>query len=194
MATPDAITLLREDHATVRKLFKDFFKAGDRAYATRRRIAGRIITELSTHAGIEEAVFYPRVRVAVPRADQDVLESLEEHHIVKWTCSELEGMNPREERFAAKMQVLMERVTHHMKEEETGLFPEVRRAFSRADLVAMGDDLRAARTAVPKRPHPRAPDQPPGNIAAAMVSAPVDELVKNVRVAVRKGAKAVVGG
>lgn len=193
MATQDAIAVLRADHATARRLFKEFSAAGDRAHATRRRIVDRIITELSVHAGIEETVFYPRVRAALPKVETDVLEALEEHHIVKTTCAELETMNPRDERFAAKVQVLSENVTHHMKEEETGLFPEVRRLFSRADLLTMGEDLRAARSAVPTRPHPHAPDEPPGNIAAALVSTPVDEVVKTVRGAVERGRRAVSG-
>lgn len=191
--TQDALALLREDHNTVKRLFRNFFRAGDRAHATRRRIADRIITELSIHAGIEESILYPRMRAAIPRAGMDVLEALEEHHVVKTTCAELETMNPRDERFAAKMQVLMENVTHHIGEEESDLFPQVRRAFSRSELRAMGDDLRAARQVVAKRPHPHAPDQPPGNVAAALVAAPVDEVVKNLRGVVRRGARVVTG-
>jgi hypothetical protein len=43
----------------------------------------------------------------------------EEHHVVKWTLSELEGMDPSNERFDAKASVLFESVRHHVKEEET---------------------------------------------------------------------------
>ncbi|HEX9375364.1 MAG TPA: hypothetical protein VGB19_03890 [Actinomycetota bacterium] len=35
----DAITLLREDHRNVRDLFRQFEKAGDRAFKTKRRLA-----------------------------------------------------------------------------------------------------------------------------------------------------------
>src|SRR3712207_4139527 len=48
----------------------------------------------------------------------------EEHHVVKWLLSELEGMAPDAERFEAKVTVLMENVRHHVKEEESDLFPE----------------------------------------------------------------------
>jgi hemerythrin superfamily protein len=193
MPAQDGIALLREDHRAVKKLFKEFFATGERAHATRRRIADRIISELSVHSGVEETVLYPRARLAVPRADSEVLEALEEHHIVKATCAELEKMKPADERFAAKMQVLMENVTHHIREEESELFPKLRKAFSRDEMLAMGEDMRAAKAVVPSRPHPHAPDQPPGNVAAATVAAPVDAAVTVVGTAVRRGRSALAG-
>jgi hypothetical protein len=59
----------------------------------------------------------------VPTKDVEVLEALEEHHIVKLTCAELERMHPTDERFAAKMQVLMENVKHHVGEEDASRGP-----------------------------------------------------------------------
>lgn len=191
MPAQDGIALLKEDHRTVKKLFREFFAAGDRAHATRRGIAHKVIAELSIHSGIEETVLYPRTRAAVPRVDDEVLEALEEHHIVKTTCAELERMHPSDERFAAKMRVLMENVKHHIDEEESDLFPTLRKAFSRDELRAMGEDMRAARAIVPTRPHPGAPDEPPGNLAAAAVTAPVDAAVNAVGAVVRRSRKAV---
>jgi hypothetical protein len=43
----DGVTLLRTDHKTVEKLFKEFEKAGPGAHVTRRRIVDQIIAELS---------------------------------------------------------------------------------------------------------------------------------------------------
>ncbi len=111
----DAITLLKDDHRTVKALFRKFEQAGDRAYATKRKLVDRITEELSIHAAIEEQVFYPSVRHAIEATEDDVLESLEEHHIVKWTLSELEKMDPKDERFDAKVTVLIESVEHHMR-------------------------------------------------------------------------------
>jgi hemerythrin-like domain-containing protein len=193
MAAQDGIALLREDHRAVKKLFTEFTATGDRAHAARRRLADKIITELSIHAGIEESVLYPRARAAVPKVESDVLEALEEHHIVKTTCAELEKLQPSDERFAAKMQVLIENVKHHIGEEESELFPKLRKAFSRDELIVMGEDMRAAKRAVPSRPHPGAPDQPPGSTAAAAVSTPVDAARKTVGAVVRRGRSAVAG-
>lgn len=193
MPTQDGIALLKDDHRAVKKMFRDFFAVSDRAHATRRKLADKIILELSLHAGIEETVLYPRTRAAIPAVNDEVLEALEEHHIVKATCAELEKMNPRDERFAAKMQVLSENVKHHIDEEENDLFPRLRKAFSRDELRAMGEDMRAARAIVPSRPHPHAPDEPPGNLVVSAVAAPVDAAVNAVGSAVRRGRRAVAG-
>ena len=193
MSGQDAIALLREDHTRARALFKEFFATTGRAHAARRRIADRIIAELSVHAGIEEAVLYPQARAGVPDTGTDVLEALEEHHIVKATCAELRDLDTHDECFAPKMQVLMENVTHHMREEERDLFPRLRRALSPGELLAMGEDLRSARAAVPKTPHPHAPDEPPGNLAVNAVAVPVEAAVRSLTQAVRRGRRGVTG-
>ena len=64
------------------------------AVVEKRKIVDRIIEELSVHAAIEEQVFYPVARATVPDTEDIVLESLEEHHIVKWMLSELDGLDP----------------------------------------------------------------------------------------------------
>lgn len=163
----DAITLLKNDHKTVERLFKQFEKAekaGDDE--TKASVVDSIIEELSIHAAIEEQEFYPAVREAVPTVEDDVLEGLEEHHIVKWTLSELDGMDPSDERFDAKVTVLIESVRHHVEEEEGEMFPQVRQALGRKRLGEIGDAMEEAKKTAPTRPHPKAPDTPPGNIAA----------------------------
>jgi hemerythrin superfamily protein len=159
----DAITLLKQDHRTVEKLFKSYEKTGDKAHKARRDLVDQIIEELSIHAAIEEQVFYPRVRQEVPDAEDTVLEGLEEHHIVKWTLSELEGLEPSDERFHPKVTVLMESVRHHVEEEESEMFPEVRKAMGRKALTELGEVLEKAKASVPTSPRPKAPDTPPGN-------------------------------
>ena len=159
----DAIAELKQDHRQVEQLFKRFEKAGDGARRAKRDTVAAMILELSRHAGIEELVFYPAVRAEVGDADSDVLEALEEHHLVKVVLHELEDLDPADERFDAKVTVLMENVRHHVKEEEHDLFPTVREYLGRTRLRELGDELRAARTRVPTRPHPGAPDAPPGN-------------------------------
>jgi hemerythrin-like domain-containing protein len=172
----DAITLLKDDHRTVEKLFRRFEEAGDRAYVEKRKLVDRIIEELSIHAAVEEQLFYPVTRATVPAVEDTALESLEEHHIVKWTLSELEGMDPADERFDAKVTVLIEHVRHHVEEEEQEFFPEVRSELGRTTLADLGDAMAEAREAAPLRPHPRSPDTPPGNVVTGTVAGIVDRV------------------
>src|SRR4028118_2193773 len=81
-------------------------------------------------------------------------------------------MKPDHERFKAKMSVLMESVRHHVKEEESELFPKVRKEIKRKELAELGEALEKAKKTAPTQPHPRAPDTPPGHLVAAPPPAP----------------------
>ena len=171
----DAITLLKQDHKAVKQLFAQFDKAGDNAHSRKREIVEKIIEELSIHAAIEEQFFYPAAKAAVEEAQDDVLEALEEHHIVKWVLSELDGMDPKAERFDAKVTVLKENVLHHAEEEETELFPKVRSAMGRKALQELGEKMELGKKTAPTRPHPKAPDEPPGNLVAGPAAGLADK-------------------
>src|SRR6187431_2018586 len=145
----DAITLLRNDHKAVEQLFKRFEKAGDSASVEKRQIVDRIVEELSIHATIEEQYFYPVARATVPKTEDIALESLEEHHVVKWVLSELADMEPAHERFDAKVTVLIESVRHHVKEEENDFFPKVRKQLGRKDLADLGEAMANAKKTAP---------------------------------------------
>ncbi|SEO91056.1 hemerythrin domain-containing protein [Actinacidiphila rubida] len=153
----DAIVLLKEDHKAVRKLFRDFEAAGERATKTKSRLVRQIIEELTAHTYIENQVMYPRVRELVPEVDGDVLEGYEEHHVADVLCAELALMSPRDERFDAKTTVLIESMNHHMGEEEGEWFPKVRAALGRKELQEIGEELLEAKQKAPRNPaHPRA--------------------------------------
>ena len=172
----DAISMLKNDHVSVEKLFKQFEKAGDRAYVRKGEIVDRIIEELSAHAAIEEQLFYPVARATVAKTEDIALESLEEHHLVKWVLSELEKLAPDAERFDAKVTVLIETVRHHVKEEEQEFFPMVRDDLGRKALTDLGEAMAEARKMAPTHPHPRAPDTPPGNLVAGTAAGVADRI------------------
>ena len=176
----DAITLLKDDHKAVERLFKRFENAGEHAYVEKRDVADRIIEELSKHAAIEEQLFYPTARVAVPDTDDIALESIEEHHIVKWLLDELEGMDPSDERFDAKVTVLIENVRHHVEEEESEFFPKVRDELGRNALNDLGDTMVQAKKVAPTHPHPRSPDTPPGNLVIGLAAGVIDRVTDTV--------------
>jgi hemerythrin superfamily protein len=188
----DAITLLKDDHKAVEQLFRRFEQAGDRAHTEKRNIVDRFSEALSVHAAIEEQLFYPVIRETVPGTEDVALESLEEHHIVKWVLSELERMDPEDERFDAKVTVLMENVRHHVREEEQELFPRVRDELGRGALNELGDAMAQARGTAPTHPHPRSPDSPPGNVVAGAAAAVADRIGETVS-GVAQGSVTVVG-
>ena len=182
----DAISMLTDDHRRVEELFARFEKSGDGAHKQRQGLVERITEALSVHASIEEEIFYPAVRRSVADVGDDVLEALEEHHLVKLTLAELETMDPSHERYGAKVTVLIENVRHHVEEEEGELFPAVRKALEPSQLRTIGDELAAAKRTAPTRPHPEAPDTPPGNVVAQVLTAPLDAAANINKAAARR--------
>ncbi|WP_406368506.1 hemerythrin domain-containing protein [Streptomyces sp. NBC_00647] len=148
----DGIVLLKEDHKTVEKLFKQFEKAGEDSHVEKRKIADQVIEELTNHTWIEEKIFYPAAREAAPDTKDHVLESVEEHHVVLWMLSELKDLDPTDERFDAKMTVLIENVRHHVEEEEKEWFPDVRKAMGRNRLTELGEQMEKAKQRAPGDP------------------------------------------
>jgi hemerythrin superfamily protein len=138
----DAITLLKQDHKTVKDLFKQFEKTEDGS--RREELVAEIIRELTVHAEVEEEVFYPAVRQEVPEVDDDVLESYEEHRVAVWLMEQLEGLSPDDERYEARVMVFKEIVEHHVEEEEEQWFPKVREELGRKALGELGTALEEA--------------------------------------------------
>ncbi len=153
--TTDAIVLLRNDHKEIRRLFREFTNAGDRAYVAQQQLATKIIEALTVHTYIENETMYPEVRRLLPDLEDDVLESYEEHHVADLLVMELAALSPDNERFRAKMTVLQENVTHHMDEEEQDWFPKVRAGLGRKQLAELGE-----RMIEQKKTAPRSPAQP----------------------------------
>ena len=151
----DAIVLLKNDHKTVEKLFKEFERAeksSGTAPQAKAALVGEMIQELTTHTYIEEMIFYPAARLGAPATTDHVLESVEEHHVVVWLLSELDGMDPADETYDAKVRVLVENVRHHVEEEEQDWFPKVRDAMGRKVLQELGEKMEAAKKDAPRDP------------------------------------------
>ncbi|UUX95502.1 hemerythrin domain-containing protein [Aquabacterium sp. J223] len=138
--TQDAVALLIEDHRTVQKLFKQFEKLceSDGSEEEKEALALQICSELTVHAQIEEEIFYPAAREVMD--EDDLLNEAEvEHASAKDLIAQIEEMEPTEELYDAKVTVLGEYVNHHVEEEESELFKQVKK--TELDLEALGQEL-----------------------------------------------------
>ena len=119
-ASTTVTDMLREDHKKVKGLFEEFEQAEDTK--AKQQIVETALAELEVHAKLEEELIYPAIRAKI---DHDDLmdEALEEHHVVHGLLGELKKMKPSDERYDAKFTVLAENVRHHIKEEESEMFP-----------------------------------------------------------------------
>jgi hemerythrin superfamily protein len=135
---PDAITLLKGDHRAVEKLFGQFEKAKDEN--RKKTLADRICLELRVHMQIEEEIFYPAAR-DVLKDDDMVDEAVVEHAAARELMGEVEGMDPGDDLYDAKVTVLQEQIEHHVEEEEDELFPKLRKTDM--DFKGIGTRLKA---------------------------------------------------
>lgn len=139
--TPDALALLKADHRTVEALFDDFEAA--RKPERKLAIVQSICDELTVHAELEEAEFYPLVRDALKRDENLVDEAEVEHASLKWLIAQLHKAQPDAAHYDARVTVLKEYVQHHVREEERTMFPKIRK--SALDTAALGAVLQGAR-------------------------------------------------
>ena len=149
--TPNAIDLLKEDHARVKQSFKEFEKLDQADTATLQEMVRAVCAELKVHTTIEEEIFYPAVREAIE--DEDLMnEAQVEHASAKDLIEQLEGMKADDPMLSATFTVLGEYVLHHVKEEESEMFPQVRKAKLNLDdlgakMMARKEQLTAETTA-----------------------------------------------
>jgi Hemerythrin HHE cation binding domain len=133
----DALKLLEEDHAKLKKLLEEADSTTERGVKTREKLFTRIREEMELHEAIEEEIFYPALK-AHPKARDLVLEGYEEHHVVDLIMGELSGIPYDDETWAAKFSVMKENIEHHIEEEEGDMWPAARKAFDASELEDLG--------------------------------------------------------
>jgi hemerythrin-like domain-containing protein len=130
-----AIEMLKEDHAKVKKAFKEFENMDRSDTETCRQVVQTVCDDLKVHTTLEEEIFYPAVREATE--DEDIMnEASVEHETAKMLIDQLENMEPDDPNYYATFTVLGEYVMHHVKEEEGEMFPQAKK--SDIDLEALG--------------------------------------------------------
>jgi hemerythrin superfamily protein len=140
-ARNDAVTLLKRDHREVSDLLERYERATG---ARKSGIVEQICRALTVHAQIEEDVFYPAAREALGDRDADLVNEADvEHASIKDLVSQLQSADASDEHYDARVKVLGEYVKHHVKEEESELFPKLR--TTDLDLIELGRQLVARR-------------------------------------------------
>ena len=141
-AFPGVLGILKEEHDLVKELFDRFEQETEQDPAAGKATAAEICMELTRHAEMEEQIVYPKLEAQ----DEDIyLEAQEEHHVAKVLISEIEAMQPNGI-WRAKVTVLAENVRHHIEEEETEGFPELKQ-LGTSELEAMGKKWEQAKAA-----------------------------------------------
>lgn len=148
----DAVSLLVADHKRVHGIFEEFKKFAesdaDDYVEFKQELIKMACDELKVHTTIEEELFYPAVRKALPN-EADLLNEAEvEHAGAKNLIAQLEKADASDPMTCAKFTVLTEYIEHHVREEENDMFPKVRK--SSLDLDALGSKMAARKAELQK--------------------------------------------
>lgn len=136
-----ATTMLRADHRSVEKLFRQF--EAEESADQKAELARRACNELVVHAMLEEEIFYPACR-GIEGLDDALDEAQVEHDTVKLLIRDVLARSPGDPYYDARVKVLAEYVKHHVAEEEKpdhGVFAQARTA--RLDMKELGERLQA---------------------------------------------------
>lgn len=134
---PDIHDLLETDHAKVKKLLAEIKETGDSAEKTRDKLFAEIKADLDLHTEFEEKVFYPKARKATGM-DDEIKDDLEEHAEAKEMLEKLSSLKSTTVEWMKTMDELADALAHHIKDEETKLFPQSRKKIEAAEAEKMG--------------------------------------------------------
>jgi hemerythrin-like domain-containing protein len=141
----DAIELLMADHERVRELLVEYEEEDEDAYLRRREIAEKVFTALERHFSLEEEVLYPALeRQADGEGTKLVRAAQEEHAAVTVLMSQLRRLSPKNWRFDATFEALIESVDGHIEDEEAQLFRYAKKRLG-DETQALGRIIRRCR-------------------------------------------------
>lgn len=134
----DAIVYLRKEHSEFRKTLKEISKISSEKMKLRKFNA--FVDELTRHEKMEETILYPVLRK--DKELRDIIKHLIEEE--KSAAKAIKSLQKTEFGLIWKLKFMKFKydVDHHASEEEDELFPKVRDYLSKAELVALGDEMR----------------------------------------------------
>lgn len=144
----EVLDMLKKDHRNVKKAYKEFTKL-DPIEDTERcdAIVRQVLADLQVHTTLEEEFLYPAAREAEPKL---IDEAEVEHESAKALIEQLDQMEAGDEKFSARFIVLCEYVQHHIKEEESELFPKLEKL--RLDWATLSEQMQARREQIEPPP------------------------------------------
>ncbi|WP_308282485.1 hemerythrin domain-containing protein [Pseudonocardia nigra] len=151
------------DHREVEQMFREL-EQGVPEPADRRALVDKVIIELVRHSVAEEQLLYPAARKLLPDGDETADRELAEHAEAERTMDRLHGLDAENPEFEPLLRQLMTEIREHVHDEESMLLPRLTTAAGLEGTNRMGSMIEAAKKVAPTRPHPDAPDTPPGNV------------------------------
>lgn len=143
----DILTKLKKEHREVQLLLDRLVATG--GTAERKSLLKKIKTALVPHSRAEEKVVYNAVRALKDKkAQQDGQEGYLEHGLADRMLAVMGKVSAGSVEFAAAAKVLRELLNHHIREEESAIWSDVKDNFSDEERMAMNRKFEAAKKKV----------------------------------------------
>jgi hemerythrin-like domain-containing protein len=178
----DVVDLLSADHREFERIFQQLEglrgKTDPPSVQRKRELVDEVTIGLVKHSVAEETQVYPEVEKKIDKGEAE--HSKEEHAEAEETMKRLERMDADDPEFDGAVAELIREIRHHVQEEESRMFTELRSSFSRDELVSMADKVEGVKKIAPTRAHPMTPNEP----GVRTVLGPVASLLDHLRDAV----------
>jgi hypothetical protein len=123
----DITKILEADHRQAEDLLAQIERAEG---AERTPLIEELATALTGHMQLEEQVVYPAFESVV--GEEDIQEGNTEHELARKALADVQRLGPDDPGFGAALDALKAGIEHHVKDEETEMFPTVRKEGERA--------------------------------------------------------------
>jgi iron-sulfur cluster repair protein YtfE (RIC family) len=133
----DPITILRKDHRDAEALLRKLEESSTPG-PRRRQTVKKLVDALTLHMAIEEKVVYPAAAKALGR--EAVREADIEHDLAREGLRKLTSLQNKPG-FGAAVDMVKAGIKHHVKEEETEIFPKLKKRLDRETLRELGDKI-----------------------------------------------------
>jgi hemerythrin superfamily protein len=174
----DVVDLLTADHREFDRIFTELEgilgQTGPDTLRRKRELVDAVTIGLVKHSVAEETQVYPRVEKQVDKEEAE--HAKHEHAEAEETMKRLERMDPDDPGFDAEVRTLIREIRHHVQEEESRMFTELRATFTRDELVEMARKVEGVKAIAPTRAHPMTPNEGPVRTVLGPVASLLDHL------------------
>ena len=136
--------ILRQDHETLRDIFKRIEQSNNGQIAVRQELFAKLERQFLDHMEAEERFFY----TALEQHDESrpkVLESFEQHQVARIVIGTFTSLAVDDERWPAKLKTLGKLFRQHADEEEHELFALAKKVLSPDQLQGITGKVRELR-------------------------------------------------
>lgn len=165
---------IKHDHRQLERAYRSILDA--KTLEDKEAWQNQFTWELACHAVGEELVVYPAFEEYLvygkDMADRDRVE----HKIVKDLLYKFQGLEADDPDFVPTLKSLWKHLERHIQSEEGRDIVELENKLKPAESDRLAMSFSRTKKFTPTRSHPSAPDKPPFETVAGLVTAPLDRL------------------